>query len=84
MKPGYLTSEFMATTAGMFIVTLLAMLAAFRIINITDAQRQTILDFASVSWIALPAVYTFARSWVKSRAAAPAAAVTAIAEAKKE
>lgn len=70
-KPGYKTTEFFATTAGMFIVTLLALLAAFHIINITEDQRQSILDFSAIAWIALPAVYTAGRSLVKAKAATP-------------
>ena len=67
MKPGYQTTEFLATGAGIFLVTLLALLAAFHLITITEAQRQAVLEFAGVAWIVLPAAYTGARSFLKSQ-----------------
>lgn len=71
MKNGFRTSEFTATAAGMFIVTLLALLAAFRVISISDEQRTAILNFAAVASIVLPSVYAVARSWVKAKAESP-------------
>ena len=53
----------------MFIVTLLALLAAFRVFNITEDQREAILNFSGVALIALPSLYSFARAHVKGKAA---------------
>jgi hypothetical protein len=69
VKPGYKTTEFLATTAGMFIVTLLALLTSFGMVHVTPEQQGRILDFAGVAWVALPAAYTAGRSIVKAKAA---------------
>lgn len=68
LTPGVKTSEFLATGAGMFLSTLLTLLAAFNMLHISEQQKQAIYEFSTVSWIALPMAYSFGRSFVKGRA----------------
>lgn len=79
MKPGFKTSEFTATVAGMFLVSLLALLASFDVIHVSEEQEKRIMDFAQIALVALPAVYTLARAHVKGKAASPKSVPPAVA-----
>lgn len=70
LKAGYRTTEFLATGAGMFLTSLLALLAVFNVVSFTPDQKEAIYKFAGVAWMVLPAAYSWARSVVKGKALA--------------
>lgn len=68
LKSGYRTTEFLGAGAGMFLTSLLALLAVFNVVNFTPEQKQSIYDFAGVAWMVLPSVYAAVRAHVKGKA----------------
>jgi hypothetical protein len=71
IKPGTQTTEFKVTAGGMFLAALFAALAAFNVLNLSEAQEETVYQLAAASWIFLPMAYTFGRSYVKGKSVSP-------------
>ncbi|MDT5061501.1 MAG: hypothetical protein QOH63_1960 [Acidobacteriota bacterium] len=70
IKTGTSTSEFMLTGAGMTLSALLALLAAFNVLTLTELQKIAIFAFAGACWTYLPAAYAKGRSLIKAAAVA--------------
>lgn len=68
LTPGKNTTEFLTTVAGLFLSAVLALLAAFDVLHLSEPQKETVFQFVGISWIAIPIAYAFARSYVKGKA----------------
>jgi hypothetical protein len=80
-KPGFQTSEFLLTSAGLFISSLVALLTAFGVLHLTPEQTSRIYDFTAISWVVLPGLYGTLRAHTKS---ASLKAIAAVEVAKQE
>lgn len=83
-KPGFQTSEFLLTSAGLFISSLIALLTAFGALHLTPEQTVRIYDFTAISWVVLPSVYGALRAHTKNTSLNAIAKVEAAKESAKE
>lgn len=68
IKSGYQTTEFMLTSAGLFISSLIGLLTVFGALHLTPEQEKAVYQFVAIAWTVLPAAYAVARSHVKAAA----------------
>jgi hypothetical protein len=80
-KPGYQTTEFLLTSAGLFISSLIALLTTFGVLNLTPEQTSRIYDFTAIAWMVLPGLYGAARAHTKG---VSLKAIAAVEVAKQE
>jgi len=71
LTPGKNTTEFLLTSAGMFLTALFGLLATFNVLTLTPEQKMSVYEFVGISWTVLPMAYAFARSHVKAKAVSP-------------